>query len=1030
MTFFIYRSCDITGTGARRTIQRNQDILNRGIALITEPSGVPTDDTPGSDNPDLPIISAEWADPIAGAGELPPGTYDYKIIPVNTCTGRTGPAQTLPPLTISALGEVAMLRMKLSSKTRDCNSAIIQRNGVVVGAAFPTSNNVLDNVPIITAPNLIGNFVNGTASTFDRTTGADLQFGDLVSYQGKAVKVVGVVGPTVTFEPPIEAVPPPAPAGFFDMGQRTGIYFSDLVSIPFPVVLFASLLGLPFPMPWMAFKMLSVPGLLATPQVGDLILYGSKTAIVVVVEPDIAIPPTIKVGVIPFGLLPIPPLPAGLFQLIARPLAGFVPSVGLYFNLDSPAYGAPGTSAYDKFEVLGNGVDGAPVDPNITLGSYLGVNGQFVQITNVENGTDISGAGDLTKARVTVSPNWSTDVQVKFPAPTPGFPAPTPGTAVNQPGIIGGYGLPTGPYVALPASLAGMFLTTPSITPTGSYTRLSRVISITQDDNILQFQETGKDQERSGTVDGTGAKVAIDQLFSQNNYPGGLPGLIDKVRGPRATTPSSVFVKTNGALTQIGQKLKAVNKLATKGTGTTISLTKLREMRESLCGSWANVETMNAMLQDQGFAAARFEAREIFVDPAKCPPGQPNAREVQLFCVGLATPQVKVKDGEQIRFFWAEGRRAIPGNKKKLMALGLTADEADSATQLETSGRLLSVVEVTTAEGADIIDFTAIDSSATDDLDDVLDDTRIVDINTGPITRDIIKAILDARGSKGIVKRPPGTDPTSVEEEGYRPIDDFSLPVHNLAALTFQLQLSFDVCDFEAALASLPPGQLRDNLAALFAIIEASLSGLVRAGRAITTFLTEGPFADAVDALTSLVMALATDPTLSCLIGPFGSAPLSGLNGIPQIDVLLQGFAFPFQTRFDLSQLLGEAIASVLCTLIGALVKVIGNYGGADTAAFAQRAIGCVATLDIPGLEFPSLDVQIALECGLDQLQLLLDIIQELIAEANEVVNFINDIGSGFMARAVEARNNACSSGADLQSLVGGLSVLGVGGAL
>ena len=166
---------------------------------------------------------------------------------------------------------------------------------------------------------------------------------------------------------------------------------------------------------------------------------------------------------------------------------------------------------------------------------------------------------------------------------------------------------------------------------------------------------------------------------------------------------------------------------------------------------------------------------------------------------------------------------------------------------------------------------------------------------------------------------------------------------------------------------------------------------------------------------------------MACLIGPFGSNPFPGLGGIAQVDQFIQGFALAFQIRFDLSQLLGEAIASILCALIGALVNVIGQFGGDALAAFAQRAIGCIP-LDIPGLEFPSLDIQIAIECGLEQLQIILDIIQALIAEANEIVDLINNFGAGgFVMRAIEARNNACSSGSDLQSLVGGIASLAGG---
>jgi hypothetical protein len=1016
--FFVYRSCDVTGTEARRVIQRNQDILNRGIALIEGEPGVPADDTDGSDNPDIPIVSAVWGDPVDGNGELPPGTYDYKIIPVNTCTGRTGKAKSLPPLTISALGKVATLRMKLSSKPTDCNAALIQRNGRVVGNTFPTTS-VGDNVPIVNVPDPNGTFnqgdvksQNGLYETFHRTGGADLIVGDVVQYQGFGVQVTGVSGNDISFAPPIPTQLV-TPTGFYSMEQRTGVYesFSTQGSVIYPAVPFFPIgyapqwpfgVGPLWPGPFFSFKVVgyglpSILPFISDIQPGDIINYGSKTALVIHVETNpLSSNPNPSFGtvlVVPFGLLPIPPLPAGIFQIVYRTGLGG-PKFGLFTSANK--------TSFRTWSLLSTTVAQFAVETGLTPGAGVIFDLAFESVGDVQltGNTGILG----TEFEVTVSPELEDFMigPVNVTRPIVGF----------------------GPWVSIPKALSP-YLIPPNITATGNYVRLSRLVTTTVDNNILQFQETGAEQERSGTVDGTAAKKSLDQLFVQNNYPGGLTGLLDKVRGPRVTTPSSVFVKTNGTLVQIGQKLKAVNKLADKGNGTKISLTKLRLLREQLCGSWDNVKVMNAMLQDQGFVAARFEAREVFMDPAKCPPGQPDTREVRLFCVGLATPQVKVKDGEQVRFYWAEGRRTVPGTKKKLMALGLTADEADSAAQLATSGRLLSVEELTTSESSDVTDFGDLGPSG--DLDGVLDDTRIGTINTGPITRVQIGDILRGRGNKGIIKRPPGTDPATFLEPDYKPIEDFSLPAHNLAGLALSLQLSFDVCDFDAALDSLPDGQMKTALAALFAIIEASLNGLVQAGRAILDFIQNGPFSDALDAITALIMSIASDPTLACLIGPAGSAPFPRLDGIAQVDQFLQGFAFAFQVRFDLSQLLGEAIASVLCTIIGALTNVIGQFGGAANAAFLQRAIGCLP-LNVPGLEFPSLDVQIAIECSLDQLNTILDIIQELIAEANEIIDLINNIGAGgFVMRAIEARNNACSSGADLQSLVGSIAALAGG---
>jgi len=85
-SFFIYRGCDVSGAGTREAVMRNADVLNRGSALLLEPSGLPADDAPGSDNPSLDLAGVSWGAPVMGAGTLPPGSYDYSLVPVNTCT--------------------------------------------------------------------------------------------------------------------------------------------------------------------------------------------------------------------------------------------------------------------------------------------------------------------------------------------------------------------------------------------------------------------------------------------------------------------------------------------------------------------------------------------------------------------------------------------------------------------------------------------------------------------------------------------------------------------------------------------------------------------------------------------------------------------------------------------------------------------------------------------------------------------------------------------------------------------------------
>lgn len=1093
--FFIYRSCDVSGTGTREAVMRNADVLNRGTALLREPSGLPADDAPGSDNPTLDVAAVSWA-LTPGAGTLPPGTYAYGLVPVNTCTGRTGQALPLPPLTISALGEQAVLRVQFNTVPDTCIGAYVQRDGVLVGPPLLFAGAVQDNVPVVTNPPLTGTFNAGTATGFNIVSGADLIVGDTVLYQGKGVRVAAVAGPTVTIDPPLVSNTPPLPSSnAYDAAARTGVYETLTLSPAEYTITIPPLPPIVFQPPVFSFRFLGLPGLLAYPQIGDVIVYGSKTAIV------LAMSPITNVAVVaPFGLLPIPPFPAGLFWLVFRP--SVTPNIGAYFDADvvagtaatgsivavaeaaiadgdtftladgvNPAVtfefdkdsnvtsgnvaivlaggetatqvrnlitaaingatlditasnsgAATTTLLNDALGVLGNqpitqtgpltisgmagGVDaygqatvlasgGVPLDPDLAVNRSILLGAHLTSITNLEPGTNIGGGADPTRARITFSPPFS-----------------------SKPIVING-ALPIGPYVLVPEGLS-QFLTASSIAPTGSYTRLSRTVSFSTENRLWQWEEKGQYQERTGTVDGSDARSTLNDLLLQNNYPGGLDGLLARVRGPSASTPSRVFVDTNGEFTRIDQRLYAVNRLALEGNGTVIDLSAIRELRSDLCDDVAVVSAVVAALRAEPFAAVRFETRTVTVAPAACPPGQASTQATSLRCLGLVTSSQRLRSDESARFYWRAGARFSVGIRARLRALGFTDEEADGLVSLTPVGRVLSVSEDVPSTTAD---FLALGSTSA--LNDVLNDDRIQRLNTGSISLDLVQSALRRRRRAGIIRRAPGTDESRANEPGYQPIEDFTLLAHNLAAELFQFQGSFDLCDVEGALNSIDDPTIRAGYAALFAVIDDAFRHLKKAGSDLRSFLTEGLFADALKAVAGVIVAVGTDRGLRCMFGPFGSASLPGIPSIPALENLFQGLSSPLARRFELGQLFGASVTAVFCEILAGVQEIIGKASPA-ASLFVERVVGCapsVSDLATAGITFPSLEIQVTIECSSENAQIILALANEMIAEANEVISFANEMQFGFVTRSVSAKAQSCASDQAFDRLIKGLEV-------
>jgi len=210
-------------------------------------------------------------------------------------------------------------------------------------------------------------------------------------------------------------------------------------------------------------------------------------------------------------------------------------------------------------------------------------------------------------------------------------------------------------------------------------------------------------------------------------------------------------------------------------------------------------------------------------------------------------------------------------------------------------------------------------------------------------------------------------------------------------------------------------------------------------GQSLTSFLKDAPgFQEALDAIGGIVSGSDGDPTLACLVGSLGTGtPNAGISlptppaTLSAVSSFIGTFSRNFITRFNLSSLFSQAVSATLCS-VGALVERVYNlFGGDSNNSSVQRAIGClpsVQDLEQAGVQFPSIEVQVAFECNLDQLNLLLDIIQALIAEANELVDFSNALKSGFATQLVEARSRQCTSDRGIESLVNGFRLfLGVG---
>lgn len=204
--FFVWRGCDISGSGAGRAIANIADVMERATAILDSESGVP-DDPSSSAGPTLCIETAYWTKGSASGGQLPPGTYEYQLIPVNTCTGQTGAPIPLPDLVVASAGQQPVLVVKLCEQPDACTGVFIQRDGVVVGPVLPVIPQ--QSYSTTSALNVAGSYTDATSSSFLQVPGSADLIGKTLAGETASIvpsptagfsRLTGLIGMQLGFE--------------------------------------------------------------------------------------------------------------------------------------------------------------------------------------------------------------------------------------------------------------------------------------------------------------------------------------------------------------------------------------------------------------------------------------------------------------------------------------------------------------------------------------------------------------------------------------------------------------------------------------------------------------------------------------------------------------------------------------------------------------------------------------------------------------------------------------------------------------
>lgn len=999
--FFLWRGCDISGTGTREAIMRNRDFVDRAIAIIGadgqqgEDSGMPE----GTDTPDIvgttpcstiTVANARWLDiRNTGAGLLSPGTYKYQLLPVDTCTGRTCTPIGLPDLVITALGEQATLAVELGADTTGCDSYLLQRDGVVVGPVTPVEQSVVDNARVIVAAELNGTYTGldneATVPKFTRAPGsATLEVGDMVQLNWPSeevpslVAVTDTVADTIFYAPRIPARTDPAEDKWFDMTTRAMPYVASLTPIFLPLV-FVPVIS-PFAVDIVA--PLAFGGGL---KLFDIVTYGTGTALVVAADLPLA---TQKVALMPFGITV--PMPAGIIYLVHRSLPDLTPTfdngVGLFtakvlVNIDVTDDSVSNPVDHWTFRVAAATATSA-LDPTI-------VNGAVLVITSglLVSGAKVSAIDDFDGPTNTVR----VILDATSPEPNQPFSAPMPG--------------PYGMYFVLPPAISDFLDNTPPAT-SGSFLRISRQTEEVALTNSIISIETGENTTRSGrlTAQGSTALLSLKNVMASGGYAGGFDAFRRKVVGPcgKSTTSyaSMIFNQTLGAFalpSANSARFYAVNETAKLGAGPLVDLNYIRE-RKLLFGNYASyASTVNASRSD-GVSVARF--REVITTtPADaCPPGALPTSATTFVFNGFASAQNPLRSNEKARVLWDVNGRFTAQSRQKLIARGLTDDEASAALGLLAAGRVLSVLEVT-ADDVDLDDPL---------IDNIIDDDRVRVIDLGPILPGQISDAIRRRGIGAIVRRPVCTDPDQKVI-----VSDHETVALNILSLSLNYQASFNLCDVDAALNSITDPTVRAAIAAVLATVTAAFDQLASFGNGLKSFLNNPEYLAAKEFIAGAVSAIAADPTLGCLFGAaVAQAGGLGLPSFPNLNANFNLIADPMTIRFNLLSTALNGIRTLVCTILNELLKLIPG----DVRTAALTVLNCLPPLpDLQGLPFFNVELEFVLTCYLTNLTLYSDVLNEVISEVMEFLNFLA-LGDGFF-KSMGAANQSCSSDENFASI-------------
>lgn len=818
------------------------------------------------------------------------------------------------------------------------------------------------------------------------------------------------------------------------------------------------------------------------PQAGDVITWRDKTALVIHVhtpeEPFSGYPFGFPVvAVIPFNLVNLP-IPLGLFQLVYRPQSPI--TIGQYYinTTLSPVSTLPATDKSLKVEVKGNGI--TPTPPTGLIGSTAvvsstapinalyaevvitglsGVTGEMAGLTCTLSGAD-SAANNGSFTILEVLGATSVKVRGNAAAVAPDVNNGLISWQINNVGapddenlVIGrpividaricsivavynatkldttldyGYAvievnpfdpatlnnplpgtsdMSIGCYITLPDELSA-FIDRSGIPSVGKYKRVTRTSKVTTASQSWQYVEAGQDQSRSGTIgdDVVLAYNELDQVFTQAGYPNGIRGLLDKLRGPSDSNVSLTFNNTLGNFTQLilGGFYYAVNGIVENENCEIIDLDGVRPIYELLCSSFDNVEAVLADIARDGFSIMKVEQRTSIVRPPSCPPDQPGTAVTEYVCVGTASLNQKLKPNQFCRVFWIDTVRASIGMKAKLMDLGLTSIEADAALVLKSMDRVLSSMD---------IDVSALNSLAAlgDGVDDLLADTRITRISPCRVTRSQLDIAIGLRGTNGTPQRPIGTEADAPRVADFSPVTP--------ALMDLVATKSLDFCDIEGALNSIVDENTRNAVAGVLALIESNIDKIVELAKMVKTFLDSKSYKEFSETLGAILTSIFADPTLSCFLGPNNAnARGLGIPNLPNVEAMLLGFSGSYSLRFNLLQLFARGLESVICSSLNALLGLLPTSDAADI----RRAIACLPPLPELNIALPGIPInfQITIECLIELMRTILGLVQALIAEINEIINFVNGLSSGFISRSAQARNNACSSSQDLLDAV------------